>query len=117
VALVLAAIGIFGVVSYTTARRNREIGIRMALGADRGSVCRQMIRLGMVPVLIGIGVGLLMTLTLTPLLASLVEGIPSRDPLTFSIVVLLLGAIALLANYLPARRASWIEPLQALKSE
>jgi putative ABC transport system permease protein len=117
VALILASIGIFGVVSYTTARRTREIGIRMALGADRWLVCLHMIARGMVPVLIGISAGLAATLALSPFLASLADGIPLRDPLTFAIVIFFLGAITVLANYLPARQASRIEPLQVLKAD
>lgn len=117
VALALATIGIFGVVSYTMQRRNREIGIRMALGADRVSVCLHMLRRGMTPILIGIGAGLVAAWALRRFLTSLVDGVPSQDSLTIFTVVLLLSTIAMIANYLPARRASQADPLRVLKAE
>jgi putative ABC transport system permease protein len=117
VALILATIGIYGVVSFTMQRRNREIGIRMALGADRGSVCLHMIRRGMTPILIGIGSGLVAAWALRRFLASLVDGVALQDPLTVFTVVLLLSLIATVANYLPARRAAQADPLKVLKAE
>ena len=117
IALILAAIGIFGVVSYTVERRNREVGIRMALGADRGSVRRLLVRRGMAPVLAGIGIGVITALALMRFLSSLASEMPVRDPITFGAVVVLLGGIALLASYFPAFRASRVEPVVVLKSE
>jgi putative ABC transport system permease protein len=117
VALLLTAIGIFGVVSYTVERRNREVGIRMALGADRGTVRRLVVRRGMAPVLVGMAAGVGASFVLMRFLTSLAEGMPLLDPVTFGVVVLLLGGIAFLASYLPAVRASRIEPVVVLKSE
>lgn len=116
-ALILAAIGIFGVVSYTVERRNREVGIRMALGADRSSVRRLLVRRGMTPVLVGIGIGIVVALALMQFLSSLVGDVPMRSPGTFGAVIVLLGGIALLASYFPAFRASRIEPAVVLKAE
>jgi putative ABC transport system permease protein len=116
-ALLLATVGVFGVVSYVAAQRDREVGIRMALGADRPSVQALVLRGGMAPVLAGIACGLLAALALTRLLSSLVYAVSVRDPVTFGTVVVLLCASALVAAYLPARRATRVDPMQVLREQ
>jgi predicted permease len=116
-ALVLAAIGLYGVMSYSISRRKQEIGIRMALGASPGQVIRLIIIQGMIPVLVGMGVGFAAALTLTRLISSLLIGVSATDPLTFAGVGLLLLAVALLAVFIPTRRASRIDPIDALRYE
>jgi putative ABC transport system permease protein len=117
VALVLAAVGIYGVVSYSASQRTHEIGIRMALGAQRSDVLKLMVRQGMALTLIGLGIGLSAALGLTPLMKGMVFGISPADPLTFAATALLLTGVALAACYLPARRATKINPLDALRHE
>jgi predicted lysophospholipase L1 biosynthesis ABC-type transport system permease subunit len=117
VALLLAAIGIYGMVSYMVGRRTREIGVRMALGA-RGSDVRRMV---VVQALLPVGVGLLLGLTAamhtTELLGSLLYGVSPLDPLTYAGVALILALVAALASYLPARRATRVEPMVVLRGE
>jgi predicted permease len=116
-ALALAAVGIYGVTSYTTRQRTHEIGIRMTLGATRQDVLRLVLGYGLRLMLIGIGLGLVLALVLTRFLRSLLLGVTSTDALTFSSVALLLCAVALLACFIPARRATRVDPMAALRYE
>lgn len=116
-ALVLACIGLYGLVSYAVARRSREVGIRMSLGADRGMVVRMLMTSGIRPVMVGGAIGLILALALSRLLAGLLFGIGTLDPITFVTVPLLLGGVALLAAYIPARRVSRLNPVTVLKGE
>jgi predicted permease len=116
-AAMLAAVGIYGVMSYAVSRRTREIGVRMALGADPGSVLRLVVGQGMAVALVGAGAGLAAAVLLARLMASLLYGVGPMDPVTYAAVAGLLLAVALLASYLPARRASRIDPTKALRTE
>jgi ABC-type antimicrobial peptide transport system permease subunit len=116
-ALILAAIGIYGVMAYATQQRAQEIGIRMALGADRGSVVRMVIRQGMLQVAVALVLGTVAAFGLSRLLQSLVFGVSTTDAPTFAFMGALLGLIALGACWLPARRASGINPVSAIRSE
>ena len=115
--LTLAAIGLYGVMSYFVAQRRHEVGIRMALGAQRSEVLRMVVREAMVLVAIGVAFGLLGAVALTRLLSNMLYGIKGLDPLTFISVSVLLAAVGALASYLPARRASRIDPMLALRHE
>jgi predicted permease len=116
-ALVLAAVGIYGVMSYVVAGRTREIGLRMALGAQTGNVRSLILRQGMLLALIGSVIGLAIAFGATRLLKSVLYGVNAVDPLTFVGVTLLLGTVALLACWIPARRASRVDPMIALRAE
>jgi putative ABC transport system permease protein len=116
-ALVLAAVGIYGVLSYTVTQRTRELGIRMALGAESKSVMRLVVGQAMTPVLIGVILGLAGAWGATRLMSSLLFGVSATDPLTFLAVALFLLVVAALASWLPARRATMVDPLIALRAE
>jgi len=115
--LLLVSMGIYGVMAYSVAQRTREIGIRMALGADRWDVLKLAQKRGMSLALVGIGIGIAASIALSRLMAALLFGMPATDPATFAAVALLLTAVALLACYVPARRATNIDPLIALRDE
>jgi putative ABC transport system permease protein len=116
-ALTLAAIGIYGVISYSVAQRTHEIGVRMALGAQRLGVLRMMLRQAGKMALLGIAIGLAASFALTRLIASLLFGISASDPLTFAGVSAILFLVSILACYLPARRAMQVDPMVALRHE
>jgi macrolide transport system ATP-binding/permease protein len=116
-ALLLAAIGLNGVVSYAVKRRTNEIGIRMALGATRGSILAMILKETMLMVFIGVGIGIPVALELTRLIKSQLYGVKQTDPTTFALAALLMTAVALFSGYLPARRASRVDPLVALRYE
>lgn len=117
VALLLAVVGVHGVLSYNVAQRTHELGIRLALGADPGSVSRLVVRQGLSLVAIGLAIGLLGALAVTRGLSSLLYGVGPADPITFVGVAGMLGAVAIIASWLPARRASKVNPLTALRVE
>jgi putative ABC transport system permease protein len=117
VALVLAAIGVYGVLAYATAQRTQEIAIRMALGADRRDVLRMVLGAGTQLAAAGVAIGLAGALVLTQVLSGLLFGVSARDPLTFVLVPAALGTVALLASWIPARRAVRVEPVAVLRGE
>ncbi len=117
IALALAAAGIYGVISYSVTQRTHEIGIRMALGADQRDVLRLVVGQGMVPALIGLGVGIAGAIGLTRFMRSLLFNVSVTDPITFGVIGFLLFVVAVAACYLPARRAARVDPMIALRCE
>jgi predicted permease len=117
VALILAAVGIYGVMSYSVSRRTQEIGIRMALGAQTSHVIRMVVGQGALLATVGVVTGLIGALAVTRLMSGLLYGVRSNDPLTFIAVAVMLSAIALIASYIPARRAAKVDPMVALRNE
>ena len=116
-AVLLASVGLYGVISYTVARRTNEIGIRIALGASRGSVIGLVLRETGVLLGAGVGVGIVISLAVGSAVQSLLFGLEASDPLTLVAAGTALAVVALLASYLPARRASMVDPAIALRGE
>jgi ABC-type antimicrobial peptide transport system permease subunit len=114
-ALLLASVGLYGLVAYSVNQRRRELGVRMALGAGRGDVLRLVLRDGMSLVLVGIAGGVGLSLLVSRALASLLLGVNGSDPVSFAGASVLLAAVAFIGSYLPARRASRFDPLVALR--
>jgi putative ABC transport system permease protein len=117
VAALLAAVGIYSVISHSVSRQTRELGIRIALGAEPGDVRAMVLRKGMAPVLAGVALGIAGAAATTRLLGSFLFGVKTDDPLTFLAVALFLTGIGLVACYVPARRATKIDPMEALRYE
>jgi ABC-type antimicrobial peptide transport system permease subunit len=116
-ALILAVVGVYGVKAYSVARRTREIGIRMALGAEPGAVLYMILREGLVMILSGTALGLLLALGIGRIFGSMLYQVSPVDPVAFTLAPLVLTAAALLACYLPARRATKVDPMVALRTE
>ncbi|MDP9003526.1 MAG: FtsX-like permease family protein, partial [Verrucomicrobiota bacterium] len=117
VAMVLAAIGIYGVIAYSVTQRTREIGIRMALGAQKTQMLGMVLRQSLTLVLVGIAIGFLVALAATRVMATLLYGVGANDLSIYAVVIFLLSAAALLASYIPARRAMKVDPMVALRYE
>jgi putative ABC transport system permease protein len=117
VALLLSAVGIYGVIAYSVSQRTQEIGVRMALGAESSDVLALVMRQGAIMTAVGIAIGLLGATALSNLIAGMLFSVHASDPLTFVAVALLLGAVSLIATFLPALRATRIDPLAALRWE
>ena len=117
VALLLAIIGIYGVVAYSVAQRRREVGIRLALGAEPAAVKRMFLRQGVILAAIGCGVGLAVAMGVSSLMKSLLFGVTPLDPITYAVMPVALLMAALLACYFPARRAAAVDPAESLRAE
>jgi predicted permease len=117
VALILGIVGVYGVIAYAVARRSREIGMRIALGAEKETVMKMVLRQGFALASIGVGVGVVLALGLTHLMSALLYEVEALDPVTFVVVAAGLLAVAQLASYIPARRAAGVEPMEALRVE
>jgi putative ABC transport system permease protein len=117
VAVILASVGLYGVMAYSVAQRAHEIGIRMALGAEARDVVKLVVGQGMKLVIIGLGIGLIAAFFATRLMESFLFGVSASDPATFAAITLLLGVITLLSCYIPARRATKVDPMEALRYE
>jgi ABC-type antimicrobial peptide transport system permease subunit len=116
-ALLLAVIGLYGVIAYSVGRRTREIGVRMALGAPRSSVYRLVVRQAVWLTLAGLAIGLLCSLATSILMRSLLFGVHAWDPVTLLCVAALLGLASIAASFLPARRAASLDPVESLRAE
>jgi ABC-type antimicrobial peptide transport system permease subunit len=117
VALLIGTIGIYGVIAYAAAQRTREIGVRMALGAQIGDVRKMFLRHGLSLTAAGIALGIVVAIVLTRVMSALLFGVGPMDPMTYAVVSGVLAAIALVATYLPARRASRVHPIIALRAD
>ena len=116
-ALVLAALGIYGVLAYSVAQRQREIGVRMALGAQQSAVRRLVLGDGMRAVIPGVVIGIGIALALARILDSLLYGVAATDPLTYAAVIVVLLVVAMFASWVPARRATRVDPMIAIRAE
>ncbi len=117
VAVLLAAIGLYGLISYLVRQRTREIGLRLAFGAETGTILRLVIGQGLVLAGTGIAIGVAAAFAVTRVMANFLFGVTATDPLTFIVIPAVLLAVAILASYIPARRAMSVDPMEALRAE